>query len=170
MIDSTLWPFLIGTIIVIVGGMMAVYDPFRVGAHTALLLLSVFLASVVSWSLWITGNAVVVSWFATDAVAWDVSLIASMIAGPVLLRWAMGKIVLSDDTHLRRDVMIAFAGALIGAFAGRFALSELYPTEYSAIGNPGSARPMWVWTGSVVGGHAHAMISAFRGILARREP
>jgi hypothetical protein len=170
MIESTLVPFLFGTLLLIILGLMALYDPFRVGAHTALLMLSVFLASVLSWGLWIAGNAFVISWFPVNLLAWDSSLIVAMIIGPVVIRWFMVTVALSDDSRLSRDIAIALAGATAGAFIGRFALSEMFATDYSGIGTVGSARPLWVFTGAVIGGHLHAAATAVQGILQRREP
>ena len=97
-------------------------------------------------------------------------MITAMTIGPVAVRWATGKIVLSDDSHLARDVSLALIGALAGALFGRYVLSELFPSEYTGTGISGSARVTWVWAGAMFGGHAHAAAVAVRRVLERREP
>lgn len=167
---SLLLPFLFGTAVIAVAGMMMLYDPFRVGVNLAQLAFSVFLASMLSWALWITGNVMVISFFPLNVSAWEINVLVAMIIGPPAVRWVIGKVALDDDTHLVRNASIALAGAVAGAIIGRFVLADQFAVEYSSTGQPGTARVMWVWLGAVLGGHLHAFAIAVQNVVERREP
>ncbi len=163
-------PVVLGLVVLLVGGLMVIYDPFRVGAHLAQLSFTIFLSSVLSWALWITGNIIVVSFYATNDPAWDINVIIGMSIGPPVVRWTIGIVLLEAETDRRWDLSLSILGALGGAVVGRFALSEAFPAEYSGIGISGSARVMWTFIGAAIGGHAFATAIALRDILQRREP
>jgi hypothetical protein len=167
---SILLPFLFATAVLAAVGIVMLYDPFRVGANAAQLALSAFLASMLSWSLWITGNVIVISFFNSSYTAWEVNVMVAMVIGPPVARWFAGKHILSDDSNLAVNVGIALAGAIIGAIVGRFVLAELLAVEYSGTGLPGTANVMWAWLGAVCGGHVHAFVIAVQSVVARRDP
>ena len=163
-------PFLLGTVLIIGLGLLLLYDPFRVAVQLTLLLVSVFGSSILGWALWLSGNVIVVSFFAANDLAWDTSVIVGMPIGPVAVRWIIIRVLLSEDTHIARDVSIVLAGAFIGALIGRYVLSELFPAEYTSIGISGNPRVMWTWAGATLGGHSHAVAIAARSVWLRREP
>lgn len=170
MILPIMLPFLLGTVLLVGLGLLLLYDPFRVAVQLTLLLISVFGSSILAWTLWLSGNVIVVSFFSANDVAWDTSVIAGMTIGPVVARWIIIRLLLSEDTHIARDVSIVLAGAFTGALIGRYLLSELFPAEYSSIGISGNPRVMWAWAGAMLGGHAHAVSVAARSVWLRREP
>ena len=167
---SLLVPFLFGSGVIAAAAVMMLYDPFRVGANLAQLALSIFLASMLSWALWLTGNIVVVSFYPLNVTAWEINVISAMIIGPVAVRFVVSRVALSYDSPVSRDIAITLAGAIVGAVIGRFILSEEVAKDYVSTGLPGTARVMWVWVGAILGGHAYAAAVAVRNVRERREP
>ena len=165
-----LLPFLFGTAVIALAGVMMLYDPFRVGANLAQMSLSMFLSSMLSWALWITGNVIIISFYPLSVPAWETNVILAMIIGPVVVRAVIGRVALSYDTPMERVVMMTLAGSIAGALIGRFILADQFERGYVGVGLPGTARIMWVWLGAIFGSHAYAVYIAFDNVMKRREP
>ena len=170
MTSSLLAPFLFGTAVFLIAGVMVLYDPFRVGANIAQLAFSIFLASMLSWALWLTGNVIVISFFSLSVPAWEINVLVAMIVGPPIVRWAVRSFMLTDGSTMARNVSLSLAGALAGAALGRFVFADQFAVEYSTTGQLGTARVMWVWVGAVLGGHLYAFTIAVQNVVQRREP